>query len=143
MHSFTLGIAICGAAGLLGAMLFFSAVIAPLIFTRLPADEAGRLIRAIFPWYYLVILLMSAVAALAIAGGRPIEALLLAVVFLGAAIARQRLMPAINAASDAIRDGNEAAQPTFQRLHRLSVWINAGQMIALAVVLARLIPPAG
>ena len=38
---------------LLGAMLFFSGVMAPLIFTKLEADVAGRFIRQVFPWYYL------------------------------------------------------------------------------------------
>lgn len=38
---------------LLGAMLFFSCVMVPLIFTKLDADVAGRFIRQVFPWYYL------------------------------------------------------------------------------------------
>ena len=34
---------------LLGAMLFFSCVMVPLIFTKLDADVAGRFIRQVFP----------------------------------------------------------------------------------------------
>jgi len=36
-----------------GGMTFFSAVVAPLVFTKLRPDIAGSFIREIFPWYYL------------------------------------------------------------------------------------------
>jgi hypothetical protein len=38
-----------------GGMTFFSAVMAPLVFTKLPFDTAGAFIRQVFPWYYLTI----------------------------------------------------------------------------------------
>ena len=38
----------------LGIMLFFSFILAPMIFKVLPPDNAGVFIRAIFPYYYLV-----------------------------------------------------------------------------------------
>ncbi|MEO1282978.1 MAG: DUF4149 domain-containing protein, partial [Pseudomonadota bacterium] len=57
------------AALIVGAMLFFSGVIAPLVFKVLQADDAGRFLRAMFPLYYVVLgvtaVLGSVVAVLA------------------------------------------------------------------------------
>jgi hypothetical protein len=50
---------------------------------------------------------------------------------------RQRLMPRINALSDAAQAGDAAAGPRFARAHRLSVAANAVQMLAAAAVLVR------
>lgn len=125
---------------LLGAMVFFSGVMAPLIFTKLEADVAGRFIRQVFPWYYLTVITLGSLAALAVAFLRPADALAMACVALAGVIARQSLMPSINRARDAILAGEPAAEKRFSRLHRLSVWINALQIITIGVVLARLIP---
>src|SRR3712207_9481047 len=58
--------ALLAAALLLGGMGFFAAVLAPLIFTALPADAAGRFVRRVFPAYYLWIIASAAVGALAL-----------------------------------------------------------------------------
>ena len=34
-----------------GGMTFFSAVMAPLVFTKLPLETAGAFIREVFPWH--------------------------------------------------------------------------------------------
>ncbi len=44
-------VALLAAALLLGGMGFFAAVLAPLVFTRLPAEVAGRFVRSVFPAY--------------------------------------------------------------------------------------------
>lgn len=126
---------------LLGAMVFFSGVMAPLIFTKLEADVAGRFIRQVFPWYYLIVVALGSQAALAVVFFRPADAMAMACVALAGVIARQGLMPSINRARDAVLAGEPAAEKRFSRLHRLSVWINALQIITVGVVLARLIPP--
>jgi len=41
----------------LGIMLFFSFVVAPVVFKVLNAENAKKFIRKIFPYYYLVNLL--------------------------------------------------------------------------------------
>lgn len=127
---------------LLGAMLFFSGVMAPLIFAKLGLEVAGRFIRQVFPWYYLVVIVLSGAAALALLLLRPADAVALAAVALAGIIARQSLMPRINRARDAVLAGDPVADRRFSRLHRLSVWINALQIVTVAVVLARLIPTA-
>ena len=59
-------VAVFALALLFGGMIFFAAVVAPLVFTRLPAEHAGRFIRAFFPVYYLYVLISSTVAAIAL-----------------------------------------------------------------------------
>jgi hypothetical protein len=44
-------IALFSVALLLGGMVFFAALIAPLVFRVLPADQGGRFIRTLFPRY--------------------------------------------------------------------------------------------
>ncbi|MGD2082907.1 MAG: DUF4149 domain-containing protein [Chromatiales bacterium] len=129
-------------AAVFGGMLIFSAVLAPLVFTRLPADAAGPFIRAVFPRYYLVLGGLSLVAALALtasAGPFAWETAVVAAVVLAFVLARQGLMPWINRESDLARDGDPGARHRFNRLHRLSVIVNGLQMFAVAVVLVRLI----
>ena len=113
-----------------GAMTFFSAVMAPLVFTKLPFETAGGFIRQVFPWYYLTVGGVSAAAAPALLlGADTLPALLAAVSAAGFWYARQMLMPSINAA----RDAGETAR--FERLHRFSVIINGAQWLLLAVAL--------
>ena len=57
-------------------------------------------------------------------------------------LARQGLMPRINRNRDRSLEGDAAAGVRFNRLHRLSVWINAVQIVVVAVVLARFVGPA-
>ncbi len=140
MDSVINGAGFLATGSLLGAMLFFSGVMAPLIFSKLGADVAGRFIRQVFPWYYLVVIGLSGVAAFAFASPHPAEAIALAGVAVAGVVARQGLMPGINRARDAALAGHPEAGRRFSRLHRLSVWINALQIITVGVVLAGLVP---
>tara|TARA_B100000989_G_scaffold220790_1_gene168575 strand:- start:35 stop:460 length:426 start_codon:yes stop_codon:yes gene_type:complete len=119
------------AAILLGAMLFFAAVVAPLVFNGLDAATAGRFIRRMFPWYYLVIFVLASLATLFLLSGAPNNGAIMALVAAGAALSRQVLMPRINRLRDAQLAGDTEAGPRFDRLHRLSVWINSTQILAL------------
>ena len=119
-------------AAILGAMLFFAGAVAPTVFRVLPAAEAGRFLRAQFRVYYLVLGVATLVAALlAAAAGRWREAALIAVVAAGFALARQGLMPRINALRDRALAGDASAGPAFQALHRTSVWLNGVQLVGL------------
>ena len=122
------------AAILLGAMLFFAAVVAPLVFTSLDAATAGRFIRRMFPWYYLSIFVLASLATLLLLSGAPNNGAIMALVAAGAALSRQVLMPKINRLRDAQLAGDTEAGPRFDRLHRLSVWINSAQILALVWV---------
>ena len=122
-----------------GGMTFFSAVMAPLVFTRLPAETAGTFIRALFPWYYLTMGATSLVALGALALGASQMASwaagLTALVLLGFIYVRQFLMPMINRARDAELAGDSEAGARFSRLHRSSVVINALQWFAMLAAL--------
>lgn len=129
--------ALLALALLLGGMAFFAAAIAPLVFTRLPAEHAGRFIRQVFPVYYLWVLGCAAAAAVALLPIRPWDALA-ATLLAGATVwLRQGLMPRINALSDAAQAGDKAAKRGFDRAHRLSVLVNLAQMGTALVLLLR------
>tara|TARA_A100001037_G_scaffold56671_1_gene48976 strand:- start:17520 stop:17951 length:432 start_codon:yes stop_codon:yes gene_type:complete len=125
-------------ASLFGSMLFFSCVVAPLVFVELDAATAGRLIRRLFPWYYAVVGALALIGAACFAAGRPADALVMTLVLSGAVLSRQVLMPRINRHRDRMLGGDATAETPFERLHRLSVWINGAQLLAALVVLIRL-----
>ncbi len=120
----------------LGGMVFFAACVAPLVFTRLPAEHAGRFIRAMFPVYYLYVLGMSAAAAVALLPLSYAAAGLMAAVAAATLWLRQVLMRQINRLSDLAQAGDATARQKFDRMHRLSVIMNVLQMAIVAVVLA-------
>ncbi len=141
----TMGPILTTTAGLLaatafGSMIFFAAVMAPLIFTRLPEEVSGPFIRTVFPRYYAVLAIATGLAAVAAAPEEPTAALLLAGVCAGFVYARQRLMPRVNELRDRELAGDETASPAFRRTHRASVVINALQMLALLLLLIRWLP---
>jgi len=129
-------IAVFALALLLGGMIFFAAVMAPLVFTKLPASEAGRFIRAVFPVYYIYVLVTSVIAALALVTYW--EGAVMAGVASLTLWLRQGLMPRINTLSDAARSGDVVAKRRFDAAHRMSVVLNVVQIIITGVVLARI-----
>ena len=133
-------VALLAVAGLWGGMAFFAAVYAPLVFIKLEGAVAGRFIRQVFPAYYLAMGVTSAVAAASLAASaahRPVDVAILVLVCAAFWVARQVLMPRINASRDAALAGDDGAGRRFGRLHRASVALNAVQLLAVLVVLAR------
>ena len=115
----------------LGIMLFFSFILAPMIFKVLPSDNAGVFIRAIFPYYYLVnLLILSSVTIFYVYYSTFVLdfylVLISALLFFFNLV---YLMPKINKFKD---DRNEKA---FKVSHFASVIINFAQLIMLGVVL--------
>lgn len=123
-----------------GGMSFFSAVLAPLVFTKLPVATAGAFIRQVFPWYYLAMGAATLVAMISLilepGGYVSWQVAAMGLVVIGFVYARQFLMPAINRARDADINGDRQSGRRFHRLHRLSVVINGLQW---AVILAALV----
>ncbi len=126
-----------------GGMTFFSAVVTPLVFSKLPLKTAGPFIRQVFPWYYLTmgVAVLIALSALILGAGGSVtwEVALATLVLAGFAFARQVLMPLINRARDAEMAGDWRAARRFRRLHLVSVIINGFQWIAVLVVLIQLL----
>ncbi len=123
------------AAILLGAMLFFSGLVAPVVFIKLDPKQAAAFIRSIFPHYYSVIIILSLISTCLLARGYDKPYLMMALVFLLGLISRQILMPRINTYRDAEIAGDKNAKITFNRLHKLSVGINATQIALLIAAL--------
>ena len=119
-------------AGLaLGGMVMFAAVVAPQIFIKLDAANAAKIIRAIFPIYYLYVIVAAGGAAVAIVTIDFRPAVGLGIAALCALYARQNLMPRINGAKDQANDGDEEAKKRFEALHRQSVRLNAVGLIGV------------
>ncbi|TAD88495.1 MAG: DUF4149 domain-containing protein [Alphaproteobacteria bacterium] len=119
----------------LGGMVFFSVVIAPTVFTALEAATAARFIRRLFPNYYAFVAATALVAGLAFLPHAPVLAAVMLAVAVSTLAARQILMPRINAARDQGLAGDAAANHRFERGHRLSVALNAIQLLATLGVL--------
>ncbi len=123
-----------------GGMLFFASFMAPLVFIKLPAEIAGKFIREVFPYYYLVFGFLSLLLALLMVlnSNKWFITVVLANV-LAFAVARQWLMPAINAARDALLQGNAYANQKFIILHRASVMVNSLQLLSFVLILYLLV----
>lgn len=120
---------------MLGGMVTFQALFAPLVFIKLPSDVARPFIRKFFPFYYLYFGALSAIATVAAAVDTQWEQVfILAPVTLGFVISRQILMPLANEATDSQQNGK------FQLYHRLTVLINTIQLVALVLCMYWLVP---
>ena len=116
---------------ILGIMLFFSFVIAPVVFTTLDEDNARKFIRRIFPFYYNVNLGLSLIVLLIFLFLSKLEVdfyLILAITLLFAT-SNYLLMPMINKYRD------EKQDKKFKYSHFISVVINFVQMLFLVVLL--------
>ena len=118
-------------AMVLGIMLFFSFVIAPVVFTTLDEDNARKFIRRIFPFYYNVNLGISLIVLLTFISLSKlgVDFYLILVISLLFVISNYLLMPLINK----YRDQNQ--EKKFKYSHFISVVINFVQMIFLVVLL--------
>ena len=118
-------------AMILGIMLFFSFVIAPVVFTTLDEENARKFIRRIFPFYYNVNLGISFIVLIIffILGNFGINFYLILAVVLLFAISNYLLMPLINKYRDNKQDKK------FKYSHFISVVINFIQMICLVFLL--------
>jgi len=132
----------------LGGMVFFTAIIAPVIFKVLPIADAGKVVAGIFPRYYIlgyVAGLIAVVLAIYFAVERAprlwwsLSALALAVALALTIYAGAIVRPRVDAIRTVVEEQNPdpARRAEFDRLHRLSVMINGGVLLLnLAALLA-------
>src|SRR4051812_24036735 len=124
-------------AAMVGGIVFFSFIVAPVIFRVLGAESGGRFVRALFPRYYLWNAILGAVALPAFVAGplcfpeyRGIRVGIQAAVLLGCILIMlyggNSLVPQINRA----RDAGPSSHDRFERLHRRSVFLNFAAMVA-------------
>jgi hypothetical protein len=119
---------------ILGGMVAFQVLFAPLIFIKLPNDVARPFIRKFFPFYYLYFgilsIALSGIAYLLLSQNFGVWLLVINTASaLGFFVSRQVFMPLANKATD------EDRQADFNRYHRITVLINTVQLIAMVIVL--------
>jgi len=122
---------------IIGGMTFFAAIMTPLVFTKLPPETSGPFIREVFPVYSKVMAALTLLAAVLLWGSY--EAAALVVVFVLFIWAWLWLMPKINQYRDAELIGDKQAGKNFNLLHKLSVVVNLGQLVAVAIVFVRIV----
>jgi hypothetical protein len=131
----------------LGAIIFFSAFLAPVIFTQLPVAEAGKVVGVIFPRYYVlgyvagtIALVLSIHFAIARAarGWWSGAAFLLAIALALTLYAGMIVRPGVEAVRSVSEETNTdpARKAEFDRLHHLSVILNGAVLILDLLALA-------
>ena len=138
METIALSLFIIACGSWIGAILFHSAIVAPMTFGRLPADLAGAFLRGLFPRFFVFGLVCGAVMLAAAAAMILLDAgaawlfagALVMLVLGGASLA---MVPAINRAKD------EDRKAAFGRLHGVNVLLTLTILVigmALLVVVA-------
>lgn len=132
MRRFGGALSLTGLGLLAGGMLFFGAVMAPLVFTRLPLAVAGPFIRTAFPFLYGYCLATAGLSCLGyglLRRGR--AALVPGFTILGTLWSWFWLMPRLDAWRLA---GNTAA---FAKGHDVSTWVFGAEFFLVAALLIR------
>ena len=121
---------------LLSIMIFYSFGIAFNVHKTLDKENAGKLLRKLFPLYFLWGIIISIfIEIILLYQGAALRAFLMAIVAIGFLYSRQVLVPLLNKNRDLVNEGNEEAKKSFGSLHLRSVYINLIQMVFLAIIL--------
>ena len=129
----TLSLAVLTLSLLFGGMTLYSFGFAAFLFTALPVETAGATLRRAFPLFYLFVIVTAALASAFLWPHNLLAAFLMALIVITAVLARQILMPAINAATD------RGQRSKFKWLHALSVVITLAHISAAGYVLVSLV----
>ena len=117
-------------AAILSFMIFFPIVVATSVFKVLNEKQSSKFLRIFFPKYYLYGFILSFLGLVISALKQEIISVLFYIfIALGFCFSRQILMPMINKAKD------EAKDIKFNKLHKLSVFINFLQIISCLFLL--------
>ena len=117
-------------AAILSFMIFFPIVVATSVFRVLNEKQSSKFLRIFFPKYYLYGFILSFLGLVISALKQEIISVLFYIfIALGFCFSRQILMPMINKAKD------EAKDIKFNKLHKLSVFINFLQIISCLFLL--------
>lgn len=117
-------------AAILSFMIFFPAVVATSVFKVLDEKASSKFLRIFFPKYYLFGFILSCLGLLtSILKQDKISLFFFIFISLSFIFSKQLLMPMINKAKD------ESKEIKFNKLHKLSVFINFLQIISCVVLL--------
>ena len=121
---------------LLSIMIFYSFVIAINVHRTLDKENAGKLLRKLFPIYFLWGLFISILAEIIfLLNAKQEQAFIMALIAIGYLYSRQILVPKINKSRDLANEGDEKSKKDFNSLHFQSVAINLIQMLLLIIIL--------
>ena len=120
----------------IGFMALFVVVIAPSIFQSLEPNDAGTLLRRLFPRMFLYgMVLTLAAAGTAILGAQYSLALVSLVSAAGFGVNAYIIAPSINKARDELENDEHVSSKKFAWLHAASVSIFAAQFLASVICL--------
>jgi hypothetical protein len=123
-------------SGLLAIMIFYSFGIAINVHRTLDKENAGKLLRKLFPIYFLWGIFISITAEIIyLLEGLNVQAFIMAIIVIGYLYSRQILVPKLNKNRDLANEGDEKSKKIFSSLHLQSVSINIIQMLFLALIL--------
>ena len=115
---------------LLSIMIFYSFGIAINVHRTLDKENAGKLLRKLFPIYFLWGLFISILAEIIfLLNAKQEQAFIMALIAIGYLYSRQILVPKINKSRDLANEGDEKSKKDFNSLHFQSVAINLLQML--------------
>ena len=121
---------------LLSIMIFYSFGIAINVHRTLDKENAGKLLRKLFPIYFLWGLFISILAEIIfLLSAKQEQAFIMALIVVGYLYSRQILVPKINKSRDLANEGDEKSKKDFNSLHFQSVAINLVQMLLLIIIL--------
>ena len=123
-------------SGLLAIMIFYSFGIAINVHRTLDKENVGKLLRKLFPIYFLWGIVISITAEIIyLLEGLNTQAFIMAIIVIGYLYSRQTLVPKLNKNRDLANEGDEKSKKIFNSLHFQSVAINLIQMLLLALIL--------
>ena len=118
------------AAATLSFMIFFPLVVATSVFKVLDEKQSSKFLRIFFPKYYLYGFVLSLLGViLSIYFENKLSILIYSFIMVGFIFSRQILTPMVNKAKD-LND-----EKKFNKLHKLSVFINFLQIIGCIFLL--------
>ena len=107
-----------------GMILFQTAIVAPIVFTTLDAENASKFLRKIFPRFFMVIFILGISSLIVSSVFLSIQGIVIAAVTAISMIISYLVVPATNKARDEDR-------PTdFRRLHTLTVVLTLFTLLA-------------
>ena len=113
---------------LLGGLIFFSALVAPNVFSSLDEKNSRLFLRGIFPKLYLYSGIFSLFISLILFFINSFLSFIFFMITFGYFYSRQFLMIKINEASD------HKNQKEFKKLHRFSVLIFVTQILLMIII---------
>jgi hypothetical protein len=107
-----------------GMILFQTAIVAPVVFTTLDAENASNFLRKIFPRFFMVIFILGISALIVSSVFLSIQGIIIAAITAISMFISYLVVPATNKARD------EERSKAFRRLHTLTVVLTLFTLLA-------------